>query len=514
MLTLTFFGQACSSIKCDRTGIEIVSDPWFMGPAHLNSWHSYPHWNAQEIEAIRARIDQATHIYLSHDHADHFDPQLLRSLSRKTILVGNFRNDRFQKELSALASQHEIRQSRHGEWVKLHEDLSVRLFLQQPDFRTDSMMLCRAPDATILNANDCGLDTALLRTIAEQTPVTIFMYTLNFMASGYPISYLIGSDPEFPARMQATRDQVVQGFRVAMGILKPALATAFAGPVTYGDPENNHLNGHPESINWTRMLAEVRELGKAEWPAPFSAIECTDGKITGTKILPWTNFAMNEKAGDVPPEVPSRDEILTAANAWVERMGAALRETGQQTETKLYLAAVDQLQNIESPDSDWILELDVKLGTARWTDQAVAPYVQIKCLPVFLLEFLNNQINVDDILLSARARFKRDPDSFDPVLHNLLRYGGDKLAHAAWSRWAKNQARCIESLEITVGSTLRCIPKFCPHEGESLEGAAVVDGKLVCSRHRWTFDLGTGQCVAGDRSVNLYNLVEQPVSRT
>lgn len=510
MLTLTFFGQACSSIKCDRTGIEIVSDPWFMGPAHLNSWHSYPYWNAQEIESIRARLDQATHIYLSHDHADHFDPELLRSLGRKTILVGNFRNERFQKELSALASLHEIRQVRHGEWVKLHEDLSVRLLLQQPDFRTDSMMLCRTPDATILNANDCGLDTALLKSIAEQTPLTIFMYTLNFMASGYPISYLIGSDPEFPARMQATRDQAVHGFRVALDILKPSLATAFAGPVTYGDPENDHLNGHPESIDWSRMLAEVRKNGNVEWPAPFSTIECTDGKITGSKILPWTSFPMNRKAGALPAMVPTREEILTAGQAWVERMSAALRETGQETQTKLYLAAVSELKQIESPGSDWVLELDLVQQTARWVEQAVAPYVQIKCIPAYLLEFLTNHINVDDILLSARARFKRDPDTFDSVLHNLMRYGGDKLAHAAWSRWAKNQARCLESLDIMVGTTPRCIPKFCPHEGESLEGAAVVDGKMICPRHRWTFDLSTGQCVAGDRSVNLYNLVDQP----
>jgi len=35
----------------------------------------------------------------------------------------------------------------------------------------------------------------------------------------------------------------------------------------------------------------------------------------------------------------------------------------------------------------------------------------------------------------------------------------------------------------------------------------VKDGRLVCPRHKWTFDLETGQCIAGDRSVNLYDLV-------
>jgi len=33
----------------------------------------------------------------------------------------------------------------------------------------------------------------------------------------------------------------------------------------------------------------------------------------------------------------------------------------------------------------------------------------------------------------------------------------------------------------------------------------ICDGKLTCPRHRWTFDVATGACVAGgDKSVNLY----------
>jgi UDP-MurNAc hydroxylase len=49
------------------------------------------------------------------------------------------------------------------------------------------------------------------------------------------------------------------------------------------------------------------------------------------------------------------------------------------------------------------------------------------------------------------------------------------------------------------------IPKFCPHEGESLELAAIEDGCIVCPRHKWKFDLETGRCVdIGDPGTNLY----------
>ena len=59
------------------------------------------------------------------------------------------------------------------------------------------------------------------------------------------------------------------------------------------------------------------------------------------------------------------------------------------------------------------------------------------------------------------------------------------------------------------GRTLR-IPRYCPHEGELLERASIdADGLLVCPRHRWKFDLRTGQCVRGDRRVNLFALAKE-----
>jgi UDP-MurNAc hydroxylase len=154
MLTVDFFGQACTATRCHRTGIEIVSDPWFSDTAHLDSWHAYPEWTPTEQETIRQRLDRATHVYLSHNHADHFDPEFLRGLSSKTIIVGDFQNKRFREQLRELKNRHEIRFVRHGEVVPLNDCVSIQIFLQQPAFRIDSRMLLKAPDAVVLNAND------------------------------------------------------------------------------------------------------------------------------------------------------------------------------------------------------------------------------------------------------------------------------------------------------------------------------------------------------------------------
>lgn len=512
MLTIDFFGQACTALRCHKTGIEIVSDPWFSGPAHLNSWHAFPEWTAEEVERIRKRIDSATHIYLSHDHADHFDPQFLRTLSHKTILVGDFQNERFRKELRNLSQIHEIKYLRHGEIIQLGDSVSAQLFMQQPAFHTDSILLVQTEDGCVLNANDCGLNTATLRRIARKHQVTVFLFTLNYMANGYPISYLFSGDPNFGSKMQAVRDQTLDIFRLAMQNLNPALSVAFAGPVTYGDSINNHLNQHTEACNWSAMVDELQSEGPVIWPAPFSSIECNNGALTRSMILDWEQFRARPHIYSKPLAGvnPSQEQILQAAERFVDRLSGVLHKTGQRVDIPLVLSGVASLDQIESNSPDWSLEIDFDRRRVCFMDKypLSPPYLQILAPTQILHGFLTLQSNVDDILLSARARFRRDPDTFNPVLHDLLRYGGDELSAQALINWSMRLPKCGESIIVDVDGEPRRIPKFCPHEGESLESVQAMNSHLVCPRHRWKFDLNTGQCVVGDNTVNLYTLVE------
>lgn len=43
-----------------------------------------------------------------------------------------------------------------------------------------------------------------------------------------------------------------------------------------------------------------------------------------------------------------------------------------------------------------------------------------------------------------------------------------------------------------VDGVIRCIDNECPHVGSPLARGAIVDGRVVCPSHGWTFDLETG----------------------
>lgn len=520
-MTVEFLGQACTALRVGD--IEIVSDPWFSGTAHLDSWIPFPRWEEREIEGLRARIDQATHIYLSHDHEDHFDPPFLETLSRKTILVGAFRNEAFRRELGRLGERHKIQYLRHARETTLSKEMSVQIFMEQPDFRTNSMMLVRSPYGTVLNANDCGLNRTILSSIARRSPVTLFMYTLNFMANGYPFPYLRRSDADRDAKIATTRNDILDSFQLARRILKPELSAAYAGPVTYADRINDHLNDYPESRDWRLMVRELASEGAMVWPAPGSLVELRNRQIERTTIKSWDPFLDRPPAMQparpkaLPPalELPW-DQVQAEAHGFIDRLVPVLERTEYRVNQSLILTAVPTLDDLESGATAlWSLAIDLDPPNpgCRPIDGLdleflPASHLHITSTPEILQKFLAGDVTLDALLLSSRARFSRQPDAFNPTLHTLLRYGGDLASREALIEWLIRGPVCTETMTVNFDGQEKVIPKFCPHEGESFEGVGIKDGKLVCPRHKWSFDLETGQCVAGDCSVNLYDLIQ------
>jgi len=44
----------------------------------------------------------------------------------------------------------------------------------------------------------------------------------------------------------------------------------------------------------------------------------------------------------------------------------------------------------------------------------------------------------------------------------------------------------------------------CPHEGNPLHEGEILGDTLTCAYHGWKFDLGTGSCLLGEQSAQVY----------
>jgi len=520
--SIEFLTQACASV---RTGsVDVVSDPWFSGPTHLGSWRSYPELTAAELEEVRARIDRATHIYISHDHSDHFDPRFLAGLSRKTLLVGDFRNARLREALHALTSRHELICLPTGREIELAPGVRAQILMEHPPFRTNSMMLITNEVGAVLNANDCGLNSAQLRQVSRRHRVRVFMSTLNYLANGYPFPYLRRGDPDLDVRVAEVRQAILSSFRTALDILKPTLAVAFAGPITFADSVNSHLNAYRETLDWSPMVAVLNEQHRVVWPSLRSKVEVDLDEVAYREAEPWSQWLSRRPPSPTvsgrlePPARGFEADLQRAAQSFLDRIVPAIADSNQKVSLPLILSTVARLEDLEQGPHLDRLRIDLAVPGGRFErlpagSPPAAPYLHIVSTPELVRDFLLGRVTLDDLLLSACARFSRDPDAFNSTLHNFLRFGHDTDSMQALIEWYRRSGRGGGTMEIVVNGTKRRIPRVCPHEGESLSQACVEKGVLVCPRHKWAFELETGYCIAGgDPGINLYALASEEES--
>jgi acyl-CoA synthetase (AMP-forming)/AMP-acid ligase II len=93
-MQITFLGHA--GFLVETAGALVVADPWLSATGAFDSaWMQLPQ-NHHLADALRARLeetDKACFLYVSHEHRDHFDPDLLATLpiGKITAVIPRFR---------------------------------------------------------------------------------------------------------------------------------------------------------------------------------------------------------------------------------------------------------------------------------------------------------------------------------------------------------------------------------------------------------------------------------------
>jgi UDP-MurNAc hydroxylase len=250
-MKVTYLGHA--AILAEARGKRILMDPWLTDPAYHGSWWHYPPL------PFRVRdLPAPDFIYISHEHADHFDPATLAQLSKDAqVVIADFRNKRFRDRIAALGFR-KIRELRFGERMAWGEGLE--LFLIPPDRAwDDSAILITDGATTVLNVNDCHLDEATLRRLGSAHTIDLAFLTFTG-ASQYPGCF------DFPEavkveRWRASKQAHLEEFVTWAKLLHPKRAVPAAGNFALLPPDLVPLNtsdyvNHPgEAIEALRAAA-------------------------------------------------------------------------------------------------------------------------------------------------------------------------------------------------------------------------------------------------------------------
>ncbi|MGO9331480.1 MAG: MBL fold metallo-hydrolase [Steroidobacteraceae bacterium] len=217
-----------ASVKIITAPARVVSDPWYAGAAFNNGWDLI----CADAGMLNAAAD-ASHVWLSHEHPDHFSVAFFKSTPNRHARV-LFQQTADHRVTSFLRAQgFTVDEIAEGEDFAIAPGVTIRI--GRSGFY-DSWNLLRAEGRAILNLNDCELNTDrdLIKLKAEVGTVDVLLTQFSYAAWK-------GGRANKALRQAAARDKL-QTVRRQIAHLRPAYVIPFASFVYFSHVENAYLN--------------------------------------------------------------------------------------------------------------------------------------------------------------------------------------------------------------------------------------------------------------------------------
>jgi len=242
-----------ASFLFEIADIRLLSDPWIEGPAFYNGWDLISE-SVFRYEDFR----DVTHIWFSHQHPDHFNPQNLKNIppeirSNITVLFQQTRDHLVTNFCRGLKFK-EVIELHPGRWSSVSQDLQVRC---GPIGDIDSWIALRTSWGTVLNINDCVVDTkAVCRRIQRRVgPVRL-------LATQFSYANWCGNPENPEARITAAR-KTLQQVLLQCSMFDPEFVILFASFIFYSHEENFYHNDHMNRVGAVAHLIEEAHRRKA-----------------------------------------------------------------------------------------------------------------------------------------------------------------------------------------------------------------------------------------------------------
>ncbi|HWE74937.1 MAG TPA: hypothetical protein VG328_17385 [Stellaceae bacterium] len=239
-MKLAFINHACCKLIAGDIGL--LFDPWIDGSAFNDGWDLLIP-TPLSLDAIMAGI---THIWLSHEHPDHFSPSFLARIApahkeRVTVLFQPTRDHRVAEFCRGLGFRVIEMQDR----VPLALGGGVAATCGPHDFY-DSWLHVTDGKQSVINLNDCQIAAP-----AALTRVAKLFGSPTLMLSQFSYAAWKGGKDDRSFREEAAKKKR-DTLTTQTQILKPQYALPFASFIYFSNVENAYLN---DAMNTPRTAA-------------------------------------------------------------------------------------------------------------------------------------------------------------------------------------------------------------------------------------------------------------------
>ena len=235
---LKFLSHASAIVESKES--SMIIDPWLIGSCYWRSWWNYPPVDRNTVENLK--VDA---IYITHVHWDHWHgPSLKKLFSKDTLIITHDEpNKRSVSDLKDIGFKN-IKLLKHGETFELG-DITITPY-QFGLFLNDSALVVETPEMKLLNANDCKIAGAALRSIIKRHGPFDFALRSHSSANDRVCYKLESGDYSFDDKNHYSRS-----FALFMDAVKPKYAVPFA---------SNHCHLHKDVYGMNSLVNDPFKL--------------------------------------------------------------------------------------------------------------------------------------------------------------------------------------------------------------------------------------------------------------
>ncbi len=510
-LEIRFFGHACLKVGSERA---CLFDPWFSrSGAFFSSWFQFP----ENYPFLNQALESVTDICVSHNHADHFDPQTLTlALERNPTLslhIPNYATAWFKRKVDRELPRFRDRIREHSAFEPFDLAGGGQVYFvpeESPAHFDAAIVFCREGEA-LVNLNDARLSTRQLAAIKSSAKKIRVLALQGSGASEYPINYSYSASEMRRASVEKRRSKWEACLR-AIDALNPERILFFAGPPVFlgaglgAFNEKSEFSVFPDQLDILEHYAIHRPdvAGRCYFALPGD--ELTEARLWSNcqqelhegseRMLPYTNRERYLK-----DYADRRRDVLSFQRGELPEENNLLDHFAALPFLSEYISATIPGKicfEIEGERESKSLVVDFRKKATYFGTAEDALY-RIAVPASLLSDVLAGKATWDDIFLSLRARFDESSDRFVPHLKTLLRcYDSEVLSQLeSYECVSLSDQGDKEMMVVEVGGRTFKIQRYCPHAGADLatNGRLNPDGTITCLAHRFCFDLKTGHCL-------------------
>lgn len=230
--SLQFINHA--SILVTHGEISVLSDPWYQGDAFHKGWNLTHELTDDEISNL---LDKVTHIWISHEHPDHFSILFFKKFGDKIkerniqILFQYCEDQRVEGFLSK--SGFNLKIIEFNNWINLSNDFEILCFKEG---FYDSGLAIKTTDKKIININDCQVDD-------ETRCKEILKITgeCDILVTQFSYAAWKGGIENTKWREIAAKEKL-DIMKLQAAYLKPSVVIPFASFIYFSNKSNYYLN--------------------------------------------------------------------------------------------------------------------------------------------------------------------------------------------------------------------------------------------------------------------------------